>query len=144
MDSEPEVTKNEGKYLTFIYRKQNEESARVRTTGLAKTFKVRPATVTEMLQKLAKRGLLNYTSYRGIELTEEGIAIAQRLLRKHRLLEVLLVQTLNYNIKNACYEASKLDHYASESFINEICQRYKHPRICPCNKTITHVRECGE
>jgi len=144
LDSEPGVTENEGKYLAFIYRKQHEGTSRVRTTGLAKSFGVRPATVTEMLQKLAKRGLLKYTRYRKIELTKEGVAVARRLLRKHRLLEVLLVKALYYNVQNACNEASRMDHYVSESLANKVCQTYDHPRICPCSKTIFHIGECGE
>jgi len=137
------ITENEGKYLTFIYRKQNEELSRVRTTIVAKAVGVRPATVTEMLQKLAEKGLLKYTRYRGIGLTEEGLVEARKLLRKHRLLEVLFVRALNYDVQSACDEASKMDHYASVNLVNTICRTYGHPETCPCNKTIFGDGECG-
>jgi len=143
LNTEPKITVNEGRYLTFIYRKQQEELCRVRTTVLAKAIGVRPATVTEVLQRLAERGLLKYTRYHGIGLTEEGIVEAQRLLRKHRLLEVLFVRALNYDVQKACDEASKLDHYASENLVNNICRTYGHPETCPCNKTIFSDGECG-
>jgi len=142
--TEPKMTVNEGRYLTFIYRRQQEESSRVRTTGLARSFGIQPATVTEMLQKLAKRSLLRYTPYRGVRLTEKGVAVTERLLRKHRLLEVLFVNALNCDVKDACNEASKVDLYASENLINMVCRAYGHPRICPCNKTIFHTDECAE
>ncbi|TET21024.1 metal-dependent transcriptional regulator [Candidatus Bathyarchaeota archaeon] len=139
---EPRVTVNEGKYLKLIYRKQQEESSKVGTTLIAKTVRVRPATVTEMLQKLAEKRLLRYKRYYGVELTEEGIAEAKKLLRKHRLLETLFVNALCYKVQKACEEASKLDHYASEDLANTICQSYGHPDTCPCNKTIFSGEGC--
>ena len=111
---------------------------------MAKALGIQPASVTEMLQRLAGKGLLEYIRHREISLTEEGVAQARKLLRKHRLLEVLFVRALNYNVKDACDEASKLDIYASEELVNTIYQIYGHPRICPCNKTIFHNQECKE
>ena len=138
------ITANEGKYLKFIYRKQHEEFSRVRTTTIADFVRVRPATVTEMLQKLAEKGLLEYRRYHGAWLTEKGIVEARKLLRKHRLLEVLFVRFLNYDVENACKEASKLDHYVSEGLVNTICRTYGHPETCPCNKAIFSGEECGK
>ncbi|MEM2145308.1 MAG: metal-dependent transcriptional regulator [Candidatus Jordarchaeaceae archaeon] len=143
MNTIAKITENEGNYLTFIYRKQQEELVLVRTTILANSFKVKPATVTEMLQKLAKKGLVEYTRYRGITLTKKGMVTAQKLLRKHRVLEVLLVGALNYDVKKACDEASKIGHHASESLINKVCQTYGHPKVCPCNKAIFHTKDCN-
>jgi DtxR family Mn-dependent transcriptional regulator len=134
--AEPRLTEKEGKYLVFVYRNQHELSGRVKTTSLANAFGVRPATVTEMLQKLAEKGLLKYTPYHGIELTGEGIAEARSLLRKHRLLEVLFVSALNCDIRSACGEASRLDYHVSEELVDDISRTYGHPRTCPCNKPI--------
>ncbi|MFQ6080776.1 MAG: metal-dependent transcriptional regulator [Candidatus Bathyarchaeia archaeon] len=142
MSAEPGITVNEGKYLKFIYRKQHEEFGRVRTTVIARSVGVRPATVTEMLQKLAEKGLLRYARYRGVRLTKKGIVEARKLLRKHRLLEFLFVRSLNYDVQRACDEASKLDHYASEDLVNTICQTYGHPETCPCNKAIFSDEKC--
>ncbi len=135
---------NEGEYLKLIYRKQCEEFSRVRTTHIAKYARVQPPTVTETLQRLAEKELLVYRRYHGVELTKKGIAEAQNLLRKHRLLEVLFVKFLNYSTKKACDEASKLDYYTSMDLANAICQIYKHPKSCPCNKEIFRARECME
>jgi len=134
--AESRLTENEGKYLVFMYRNQYEESSRVKTTVLANAFGVRPATVTEMFQKLAEKGLLKYTRYHGIELTKEGIAEGRKLLRKHRLLEVLFVSALGYDVRSACCEASRLNCYVSKKLIDDISRVYGHPKTCPCNKTI--------
>ncbi|MEM2129922.1 MAG: metal-dependent transcriptional regulator [Candidatus Bathyarchaeia archaeon] len=139
-----ELTAVEGKYLTLIYRRYYEESRVVGTTDLARSFKVQPATVTETVQKLAEKGFLEYSPYREIRLTEKGVYEAQRLLRNHRLLEVLFVNALNYEASKACEEAAKLEHYVSETLVNKVCQVFKHPLICPCQKTTFHAGRCGE
>lgn len=142
MSAEPGITVNEGKYLKFIYRKQHEEFGRVRTTVMAGSVGVRPATVTEMLQKLAEKGLLKYIRYHGVELTEKGLLEARRLLRKHRLLEILLVNFVGHNVQEACQEASRFDYYTSRNLIDKICKAYGHPRTCPCGNPIPRGREC--
>jgi len=142
LNAESKITVNEGKYLKLIYRKQHEEFSRIKTTLIAKSVRVRPATVTEMLQKLAEKNLLKYTRYHGVRLTEKGAAEARKLLRKHRLLEVLFVKFLNYDIQKACDEASKLDYHASEDLVNAICRTYRHPKNCPCNKDIFSGEYC--
>jgi len=133
---------NEERYLKFIYQKQLEEPGKVRTTVIATSFGVKAATVTEMLQKLSQKGLLRYTRYRGVDLTTKGVTKTQKLLRKHRLLEVLLVRFLNYTFHKACEEATKLEHHVSKKLVNAICQAYDHPDLCPCNKAILKDSEC--
>jgi DtxR family Mn-dependent transcriptional regulator len=142
LSSEVTLAPKEGKYLTFMYKKQVEEDTRVRTTILAKSFKVNPATATEVFQKLAEKKLIEYTRYYGAKLTQTGIAEAQKLLRKHRILEVFFVKFLKYNAAKACAEASIIDHYCSEDLINAICRTYGHPKRCPCNKVIFSNPKC--
>lgn len=144
MNAESRITVNEGKYLKFIYRKQHEEFSRVKTTLIAGFVGVRPATVTEMLQKLAEKDLVKYTRYHGVRLTEKGVAEARKLLRKHRLLEFLFARLLNYDVQKACDEASKLDYHASEDLVNAICRTYGHPETCPCNKAIFGSERCRD
>ena len=141
---EKDITLNEGRYLKFLYRKQQEETNQIRTMVLAEAFRVKPATVTEMLQKLSNKGLLSYTRYHGADLTERGIIEAEKLLRNHRILEVLFVRFLKYSSQDACVEATKLDHYVSDELINTICQVYGHPETCPCDKSIFIDSKCRE
>jgi DtxR family Mn-dependent transcriptional regulator len=139
-----ELTENEGRYLKLIYRRQVEERKAVRTTEIADIFDVRPATVTETLQKLAKKNILRYKPYQEVELTKKGLSEAKLLLRKHRLLETLLVNHLEYEVQAACREASRLDHHTSQDLINRICRTYGHPKLCPCNKPIFIDKDCRE
>ncbi len=139
-----EVTENEAKHLKFIYRQQYEESRRVKTTSLAKFFGVRPASVTEVLRNLSRKKLVIHHRYRGVELTPKGIKITQKLLRKHRILEVLLANFLGHDKEKACQEASRLDYHVSEELVNSICRAYGHPRLCPCNKPIFPDPKCEE
>lgn len=142
MNAEVATTPNESRYLMLMYRKQLEEGGRITTTDLARSFKVNPATVTEILQKLDEKKLVEYTRYYGAELTENGIAEARKLLRKHRILEFLFVKFLKYPAEKACEEASTIDHYCSEDLINAICQAYRHPKRCPCDKVIFGDPKC--
>ena len=142
MGTKLSVTENEAKYLKLIFRKQCEESTKIRTTAVAKSLGVRPGTVTEVIQNLSEKNLLRYRRYHGVELMKEGIAEARKLLRKHRILEVLFTDLLNYDAQNACKEASKLDYQASRDLINAICRAYGHPKICPCEKAIFSDSKC--
>lgn len=142
MSIELKVTENEARYLKLIYRKQYEAPGKIRTTAVAKSLGVRPATVTEVIQNLSEKNLLRYRRYYGVELTKEGIAEARKLLRKHRILEVLFTDLLNYDAQNACKEASKLDYHFSRALINAICRAYGHPEICPCERAIFSDSKC--
>lgn len=142
MNAEVATTPNESRYLMLIYRIQLEEGGKITTTDLARSFNVNPATVTEILQKLAEKKLVEYTRYYGAELTENGIAEARKLLRKHRILEFLFAKFLKYTAEKACEEASTIDHYCSENLINTICQAYGHPKRCPCDKIIFGDPKC--
>ncbi len=136
------LTLKEGKFLAFLYRKQVEEDTRMTTTMLARSFEVKPATATETLQKLANKRMIDYTRYYGAKLTSKGIIEARKLLRKHRLLEILLVRFLKYDAAKACEEASKIDHYCSIDLVNAICRAYSHPSTCPCDKQIFRDETC--
>ncbi len=144
MNAVPGITENEAKYLKHIYRKQHEESQDIHTTGLATSLGVRPATVTEVLQTLDEKELLHYTPYRGVQLTERGRQAAETFLRKHRILETLLTDTLAYTPDEACRESLRLDYHASTRLIDAICRTLGHPKVCPCGKTIFRGAHCKE
>lgn len=138
------LTRNESRYLKMIYRRQHEKDGKLKTSLIAKELDVCPPSVTEVLQGLADKGLLEYTPYHGAELTERGSKEAENHLRKHRILEVLLVNHLSYTPEDACEEAFNLDYYASDQLINSICRSYGHPETCPCGKEISTDTDCKE
>ena len=137
----PHLTENEARYLKLIYRAL-EDSRRLGTTDIARSLGVQPATVTEVLQGLHLKGLTLYRRYRKIEMTELGIRVARRLLRKHRILEVHLADILECGPEEACAEASRLDFHISDRAINAICRMHGHPDVCPCGERIAHDPEC--
>src|SRR4030066_1580799 len=72
----------------------------VSTTEISRYFKIAPASVTEMLKKLAEKGYIEYSPYHGTTLTSEGKRIAEKTARKHRLLERFLHDVLKIdNVK---------------------------------------------
>ena len=83
-------------YLEAIYDIAGVEGT-AKTTAIAKCLKVAPASVTEALQNLADKNLVNYEPYRGASLTGEGKKIAETIKRRHRLLEVFLADVLHIN-----------------------------------------------
>jgi predicted DNA-binding transcriptional regulator YafY len=80
--------KNPDDYLELIYVISEEGHKRtVRTKDISERLGVYPSTVTEMIQKLAERGLVIWMSYGGVRLTEEGRKYARAILKRHRILE---------------------------------------------------------
>ncbi len=82
-----------------------EDTRPVSTQSLADQMKVRPASVTGMLKKLAELGLVDYEAYRGVRLTEAGYKVALEVLRHHRLIEAYLHQALGYGGEEVHAEA---------------------------------------
>ncbi|MEM2282541.1 MAG: metal-dependent transcriptional regulator [Candidatus Hadarchaeales archaeon] len=137
-----ELTEVEARYLLYIYRRQEEEGERVGTSSLAQQMGVKPPTSNEVLQRLARRGLLHYTRYLGFRLTLKGRRKARELLRCHRLLETLLCRMLGCSSSEACMEASRLDLHLSSKLARMICRVLGHPRTCPCGKPIQEEAGC--
>ncbi len=81
----------EDEYLETMYEfYERDAEALVRTGDLSDALKVSPASATEMIQRLASKGLVDYTPYKGARLTEIGLVHGKKMKRKHRLAEVLL------------------------------------------------------
>jgi DtxR family Mn-dependent transcriptional regulator len=87
---------------------------RATTTLIAEALGLTAPSATAMLKKLAERGLVERTPYRGVVLTESGRRLALEALRHHRLLERYLVETLGLSIAEAHAEADRLEHALSE------------------------------
>lgn len=101
------------------------------TKDLATRLGVRPASVTEMLGRLAQQGLVEHTRYQGATLTSSGRRVALEMLRHHRLLETYLVQQLGYSWDEVHDEAERLEHVISERFETRIAEAMGHPTHDP-------------
>ncbi|MEN6396605.1 MAG: metal-dependent transcriptional regulator [Methanoregula sp.] len=135
-------------YLEAIYDIAGTEGA-AKTTAIAKCLKVAPASVTEALQNLAEKNLVNYEPYKGASLTDDGKKIAETIKRRHRLLEVFLADVLHINRAKVHDEACRMEHTISEDTENALCRMLNAPSRCPhgspiapCAKGIGSCSEC--
>jgi DtxR family Mn-dependent transcriptional regulator len=99
-------------YLKAIHSLGGADSM-VTPVEIAGRVQVRAASVTGMLKRLAEAGWINYESGRGARLTEEGIAQARRVIRRHRLLELFLTRVLGLDWSEVDSEADALEHAIS-------------------------------
>lgn len=90
----------------------------VATGQLAEELEVSPGTVTSMLKTLADSKLARYTPYEGASLTGEGRALALRMLRRHRLIELFLVETLGLSWDQVHEEAEHMEHAVSDGLVD--------------------------
>jgi DtxR family Mn-dependent transcriptional regulator len=106
-------------------------TTQVATGRLATALEVAPGTVTSMLKTLAEAGLVDYTPYEGAKLTESGRTLALRMLRRHRLIELFLVRTLNLTWDQVHAEAENMEHAVSDFLIDHIDDFLGHPECDP-------------
>ena len=120
-------------YLKGIYSLSGEEQRRVGSTELAKHLAVAPASITNMLQKLAlaPKPLIDYERGKGVRLSASGRRRALEIGRHHRLIEAFLYEVLGYPIDELHDEAERLEHFISEKFEARVATRLKNPTRDP-------------
>lgn len=125
-------------YLKAILSLGGPEHHRVTSTSLADHLEVAPASVTNMLQKLAASStpLVEYERHRGVLLSPAGKRRALEVLRHHRLIETFLYEILDYPIEEVHEEAERLEHFISERFEERIAAKLGNPRIDPHGHSI--------
>lgn len=126
----PTLSESQEDYLKQILLLQ-ERRGKAGTKELANRLRVRPASVTEMLGRLAQLGLVEHIRYQGVTLTPSGKRVALEILRHHRLLETFLVQELGYSWDQVHEEAERLEHVISERFETRIAEALGHPTHDP-------------
>ena len=126
-------TESVDNYLKAVYALGGAEERRVTSTALAERLGVAPASVTNMLQKLAgaKIPLVEYESRRGVRLSTAGRRRALEIVRHHRLLETFLYEILDYPIEQVHDEAERLEHFISERFEERIDAKLGRPKFDP-------------
>ena len=122
-------------YLKAIYMAQSVESEdgkRLVPMGqLADVLGVVPGTTTSMVKGLADSGLVAYEPYNGVRLTAAGQKLAALVLRRHRLMELFLVQVLGMSWAEVHDEAERLEHAASDRVIDLIDEMLGRPSTDP-------------
>ncbi len=131
------MTPNKEDYLKEIYKLGGVENM-VSNKQIADVLQIAPASVSEMLNKLSREGLIEYEAYKGSRLTEEGIKIAAQLLRGHRLWEVFLLRHLGYSWSEAHEDAELLEHVAPPRLTERLDKFLNFPAYCPHGNAIPH------
>jgi DtxR family Mn-dependent transcriptional regulator len=116
----------------FIGESQLPNGQRLLPMGqLAAALTVAPGTATTMVKALAESGLVEYEPYNGVRLTSAGSRLAALVLRRHRLLELFLVQMLGMRWDEVHEEAELLEHVVSDRLIERIDEMLGHPQVDP-------------
>ena len=126
-----QLTQTEENYLKSIYSIEVSNSKNVSTTLLSKKMRTKASSVTDMIKKLADKDLVDYEKYKGVSLTKSGKTIAVKIVRKHRLWEVFLVNKLDYNWDEVHEIAEQLEHIKSYSLIDKLDKYLEFPTHDP-------------
>jgi DtxR family Mn-dependent transcriptional regulator len=114
-------------YLKTIYAHTEWQADAITPSALATRLGLAPSTVTEMVKKLAARGLVTHVRYGAITLTEAGEAAAVAVVRRHRLVETWLVREMGYGWDAVHDEAEVLEHAISDRLLASIDDRLGYP-----------------
>jgi len=144
-----EISENIEEYLEVLYRNGNNRE-QVSTTTISKNLGIAPGSVTQMLKKLESLDYITYIPYKGAILTDKGMKIAQKITRKHRILEKFLLEVLNINKENLHKQACEMEHSLSDEAERALCQLLEHPNLCPtdciipaCDFNFNNCDECN-
>ena len=121
-------------YLKAIYQGQAALTGQERLVPMgqvASTLGVTPGTATTMAKALAEAGLAEYEPYSGVRLTKAGEKLAGLVLRRHRLVELFLVQVMGMSWAEVHDEAEQLEHVVSERLIERIDEMLGRPKHDP-------------
>ncbi|SJM50067.1 metal-dependent transcriptional regulator [Gulosibacter sp. 10] len=118
-------------YLKAIWSLQEWSDEPVTPTTLAARVGVRLSTASDAVRKLTDQGYLEHAPYGAVTLTEQGRAYAVAMVRRHRLIESFLVESLGYRWDQVHDEAETLEHAASDFMIERIDELLGHPERDP-------------
>ena len=125
-------------YLEEIKRLE-EDGDRITATVLARTLEVSLPSASEMLKRLSAEGYLTREKGGTILLTPDGRRLAHTMLRRHRLVECLLVQTLGMAWHEVHGEAHRIEHAISARVEEAMAKSLDYPDYCPHGHPICPV-----
>ncbi len=119
-------------YVKAIYLRHRDRSDDFLPMGrIAEAMDVSPGTATSMMKTLAGLGLIEYEPRNGSRLTEPGESLALDVLRRHRLVELFLVEVLGLDWSEVHHEADNLEHAISDVVLARIDSLLDHPTVDP-------------
>lgn len=125
------LSQSEENYLKAIYALNVESSSLVTTNDLASKLNTKASSVTDMLKKLSDKNYLSYQKYQGCSLTSLGMSTAIKIVRKHRLWEVFLVDKLNFGWEDVHVIAEQLEHIQSNTLVDKLADFLGNPQYDP-------------
>lgn len=125
------LTHSEENYLKEIFHLSGQSEKRVSTNGLAARLSTKASSITDMLQKLSDKKLVEYVKYKGCFLTDKGEQIAIQIIRKHRLWETFLVNKLSFGWEEVHDVAEQLEHIDSPKLIDSLDRFLNYPKFDP-------------
>ncbi|HEX3424620.1 MAG TPA: metal-dependent transcriptional regulator [Acidimicrobiales bacterium] len=134
---ESPLSKSERETLKAIYRLNSGQRGGAppgdfaHTGDLAERLGVSPGTVTSIVKRLADRGLVDYTPYRGVELTVFGRQQAVSVIRRHRIVERFLSDVLGYAWNEADRLAPSFEHELPQEVEDRLFVALNCPSTCP-------------
>lgn len=133
---QPSVAMRE--YLAEIFRLQ-EDNPTVSTTSLAERLEVSAPAVPRMLRRLSNAGYVKHIPYQGVELTPLGREEALREIRRHRLLEVFLVNVMGFTWDEAHEHADNLGQGLTDQLAERMAEMTAFPTRCPHGEPIPNT-----
>lgn len=121
----------EENYLKTIYYLSGRQEGEVSTNSLAEMTATKAASVSDMLKRLAEKQLIHYKKYQGVRLTEEGEKLALKVIRRHRLWEVFLVEKLGFGWDEVHIIAEELEHVRSDELVERLDAYLAYPQFDP-------------
>ena len=128
------LTEVESRYLIAIYEEHLSGYDAVGPKRLAERMQVKRPTAYEMLNKLRAKGMIERRNGK-YSLTENGMEIAKKVIRSHRIIETLLYNA-GVELEKACKMAYKIQTEFEDDVIDILCEYLGNPKKCPHGKPI--------
>lgn len=124
------LTRSEEDHLKAVYALL-QDGERALTKDIAQRLRTKASSVTDMLKKLAEKGLLKHEPYHGVRFTAKGRSHALQLVRRHRLWETFLVQRLGFGWDEVHDVAEQLEHVVADKLIDRLDEYLGTPGFDP-------------
>jgi len=134
------LTQAEENYLKAIFKVTEKDRKSANTNSIASILSTSPASVTDMIKRLAGKELVNYQKYKGVSLSPSGNKISTDLIRKHRLWEVFLVEKLAFSWEEVHEIAEQMEHIKSDILIEKLDKYLDYPKFDPHGDPIPNAQ----
>lgn len=125
------TTSTEENYLKAIYHLSTGNQNSVLTSAIAGSLSTSAASVTDMIKRLSEKNMVEYERYHGVKITRKGEKVALSIIRRHRLWEVFLMDTLKFKWDEVHDLAEELEHVSSDELTKRLDAFLGFPKFDP-------------